>query len=141
MQPTQNVSSTSRALRSNANSTDSICGVAIYGHGLFNATPASVHSVAAAKETFIDLVLSDLDSRIDGFNTVIPPFDCVFKLLDLRESELRDMSKTLARAYAISHSDLLAEMILFRTIMQAKVITFAYFMTIMVSLFYSDADA
>ena len=42
--------------------------VTIYGHTLTNYNDASIRSVNAAKNAFIDFVLVDLDSRFEGFN-------------------------------------------------------------------------
>ena len=101
--------------------------VTIYGHTLSNYNDASIRSVNAAKNTFIDFVLEDLESRFEEFNDVTVSFDCIFNLLDITSDELFSMSKTISSAYGIPHSDLVLELNLFRTTMEAKSLSFSSF--------------
>ena len=101
----------------------------IYGHDLTFTDSASAELIEKAKVSYIDTVLKDLDSRFDGFNSVRrASFDCIFKVLELPETELRTMARSLAEAYYnIPSHELFDQLKLFRTLAEVKKLSFATF--------------
>ena len=54
----------------------------IYGHAMTHTDARSVAFVTAAKNSYINSVPEDLESRFEGFDSVTAAFDCIFKVLE-----------------------------------------------------------
>ena len=99
----------------------------IYGHTLTHTDTHSVGIVDMAKISYINTVLEDLESRFDGFNSVTASFDCIFKVLEVSEDQLRELARPISEAYKISLSDLVDQLKLWRTVAKVKKLKFANF--------------
>ena len=65
--------------------------------------------------------------RFERFNDVGRSFECIYKVLDLKESKLEQHCEKLAQANGLSFSELISQLRLFRSYMSAKKMTFKNF--------------
>ena len=85
------------------------------------------HILSKNFKRIIDSALEDLSTRFEGFNEVTQSFECIYKVLDLKESKLEQHCEKLAQAYGLSFPELISQLRLFRSYMSAKKMTFKNF--------------
>ena len=71
-------------------------------------------------KSIIDSALEDLSKRFERFNDVTRSFECIYKVLDLKESNLEQYCEKLAQAYCLSFPELISQLRLFRCYMSSK---------------------
>ena len=81
----------------------------------------------AAKNSYVNSVLEDLEFRFEGFDSVTAAFDCIFKVLELEESDLREVARPLVEAYGVPIFELVDHLKLFRSVASVKKLSFSKF--------------
>ena len=94
---------------------------------IVHKTCQEVRKLVSKMENLFEWFARPAQQRFEGFNDVTASFDCIFNLLDITSDELFSMSKPISSAYGIPHSDLVLELNLFRTTMEAKSLSFSSF--------------